>query len=335
MIVADLGYSGGQVSIDATSGGVRSTLSLTSARDEGGALWDILAPIGTEVVPYRGIRFIDGTTEYVPLGVFGIDSQKMSYGVDGTIDLTAPDRWATVQRARFLNPATTNGGAVTEAIRLATGAVSVGYVNTATSAATTRSQIWDRDRDQAIEELVKSAAAEIYFARDGSLVARNLPVLTNASVWTVDAGESGVLVGADRARDRARTFNVVVALPEGTDGSVPFAPQIAYDSDVASPTYVGGAFGNVPTFYSSPLLTTAGQALAAAQAILSRVTGLAAQVSIESAVNPALDGGDVIAVLLPDGTTEKHLIDTVTIPLDVDSPQQITTRSTRPEGDVP
>ena len=142
-VIPDLAYSSGEVTLDGTSGGVRGTLSLTAARDQGDILWDILAPIGTEIVPYRGIRFIDGSTEWIPLGVFGVDSQRQTYGVDGTIDLTCPDRWARVQRARFLSPATTNGNAVTEAIRLTTGAVSIGYSNTTTSAATTKSQVWD------------------------------------------------------------------------------------------------------------------------------------------------------------------------------------------------
>lgn len=334
-VIPDLAFSGGEVTIDGTSTGVRSTLNLTAARDQGGALWELLAPIGTEIKPYRGVRFIDGTTEFVPLGCFGIDSQRESYGVDGVLSLTAPDRFARIQRARFLQPATTNGGAVAEAIRLAVAAVPVTALNTTTSTATTKTQVWDRDRDGAIAELLKSAAAELFFDRGGLIVARNLPRLTSAPVWNVGAGESGVLVAADRARDRARTFNVVVCLPENTDGVAPFAPQIAYDNDVNSPTYVGGAFGYVPYFYSSPLLTTAAQALAAAQGILAKVTGLAAQVTLESAVNPALDAGDVISVVLPGGKVERHLVDTVTIPLDVDSPQKITTRSTRPEGDVP
>jgi hypothetical protein len=334
-VIPDLAFSGGEVTIDGTSSGVRSTLSLTAAKDAGTVLWDLLAPTGTEVMPYRGIRFIDGTVELVPLGVFGIDSQRMGHGVDGTIDLTAPDRWARVQRARFLQPATTNGNAINEAIRLATAAVPVAFSKTATSAASTKAQIWDRDRDAAIVELMQSAAAEMFFDRTGKLVARNVPKLTNLPVWTVDAGESGVLVSADRERNRSRTCNIVVALPENVDGAAPFAPQIAYDTDPGSPTFVGGSFGQVPMFYSSPLLTTAAQALAAAKAILGRVTGLAAQVSLESSVNPALDAGDVISVVLPGGTVETHLIDSVTIPLDAGTPQKTTTRSTRPEGDVP
>jgi len=334
-VIPDLAYSGGEVVLDGTNNGVRGTLQLTAARDQSDVLWDLLAPTGTEVVPYRGVRFIDGLIEWVPLGVFGIDSQSQSYDVDGTIALTCPDRWARVQRARFLAPTTTNGNAVTEAIRLIRAAVPTAYTNTATSAAATRLQVWVGERADAATELMKSAGAEAFFTRDGSLLARDLPRLTATSAWTVDAGPTGVMVSANRARDRARTFNVVVATPEATDGSPPWAPQIAYDTDPASPTFVGGPFGQVPYPYSSPLLTTAAQALAAARAILGRVTGLNAQLSLESAVNPALDPGDVIGVVFPGGRTEMHLVDTVTIPLDTGTSQKITTRSTRPEGDVP
>jgi hypothetical protein len=369
-IEADLSYLSGEVTLDGT-GGVRGKLNLTLPAGEGTATWDLLSPIGTEVIPYRGVRFIDGTSEWVPLGVFGIDSQRMGYGADGTLSLTAPDRWARVQRARFLSPATTTGGAVTEAIRLATDAVSVACTNAATSAASTNAQVWDRDRDAAAVALMTSASGELFFDRAGLLVARNSPRLTSAPVWTVDAGQNGVLVSADRARDRARTYSVVVAIGTATDGTTPLAPQIAYDDDPLSPTYYLGPFGIVPYFYASPLLTTTGQALAAAKTILAKVTGMAAQLSIENAVNPALDPGDTISVVLPSqnearrfthvaigdlftdifsdtwrgrevftavsfpATVEAHLIDTVTIPMDVGTPQKITTRSTRPEGDVP
>jgi hypothetical protein len=58
---------------------------------------------------------------------------------------------------------------------------------------------------------------------------------------------------------------------------------------------------------------------------------------VESVVNPALDAGDVIDVLLPPDSpgarrrAERHLIDVVTIPLTVDGVQRIETRSTRPD----
>jgi len=137
--------------------------------------------------------------------------------------------------------------------------------NTANTALGTRVHIWDRDRDAAIVALLTSAGAELFFDDTGLIVARNQPRLTSALVWTVDAGESGVLLTADRERSRARTYNTVVVTCESIDGLVPWAPQIAYDDDPASPTYYLGPFGLVPYFYVSPLLTTTAQALAAAK----------------------------------------------------------------------
>lgn len=330
LLESDIKVLGGGVSFDGT-GGVRSTLNLTTDTDH----WNTLTPAGTELRAYRGIRFIDGSTELVPLGVHVVDTQRMGFDVGGNLTLTAPDRWATVQRARFLTPATTNGNAVTEAIRLTVAAVAVAATNLTTFAVTTSARVWDRDRDAAIIELVKSASAELFFDDSGLIVARNIPTLSKASVWTVDAGESGVLLAADRERSRARTYNTVVVTCESIDGLVPWAPQIAYDNDPASPTYYLGPFGIVPYFFSSPLLLTAAGALAAARSILARVTGMAANLTLTSAVNPALRPGDTINALLPSRLVEHHLIDQVGVPLDVDSVQQIGTRSTRPEGDVP
>lgn len=330
LVESDLPVFGGGVSFD-NNGGVRSTLSLTTDRDH----WDTLAPAGTELRAYRGIRFHDGTTELVPLGVHVVDTQKMGYDVGGNLALTAPDRWANVQRARFLTPATTNGNAVTEAIRLTTEAVPVGYTNTSTRAALTKARVWDRDRDAAIIALVGYTSDEIFFDDAGLIMVRNIPVLTAAPVWTVDAGASGVLLAADRERSRARTYNVVVVTCESIDGLVPWAPQIAYDDDPDSPTYYLGPFGIVPYFVSNPLITEAVWALFYAQALLRKVTGMAAQLTLSSSVNPALRPGDTIAALLPGGLLEHHLADTVGVPLDVSGAQQIGTRSTRPEGDVP
>jgi hypothetical protein len=132
----------------------------------------------------------------------------------------------------------------------------------------------------------------------------------------------------------------VVVTPADTDGTAPFAPVAVADTDTASPTYAAGVFGRVPYFYASPLITTTAQATLAGKSILRRVTGMAAGLDVTSVVNPALEPGDVIEVLLPARVgdvpkVERHLIDTLTIPLTNDGTQALQTRSSRPEGDVP
>lgn len=354
-IKTDLAITAGSVTDD-SSPGVRRTLSLELFPELG--LWDLLAPIGTELRPRSVVRYPSGTTETVPLGVYDIDAQSMSYGTGSTIRLAGSDKWGRIQRARFLRPeASTPGSPVTaEIVRLIRGAlgptepVSV----TATSTAAVGAVVWERDRDKAIEELAKSIGAYVSFDRNGTATVEDLPTVSPAAVWLVDASETGVLLAADRDRDRKRTYNVVVAASDKTDGETPFEPVIVWDNNPESPTYCcGGAgigtwadfeaariagtgpFGVVPYFYTSPLLNDSGQAETAARTILARVTGMAAQLGLTAVRNHALDSLDAIDVLLPperydqEQPLERHLIDRVTHPLYLKTPQQMATRSTR------
>lgn len=338
LIYTALPVIGGDVTVDSGSQ-VRRTLNLTLAPDFG--LWDTLAPTGVELRPQRGIRYPDGSTEWVPLGRFDVDVQKLGYAPSGNLTLTAPDRWTRVQRAQFESPAKSTPGATVKAemARLVTEAIpGLSVINTATSTAVLRACVWDRDRAQAVIDLGKAIGAEAFFDNDGSLAIRDIPTLASQTPeWLVDSSSTGVMLNADRERNRQKTFNVVVASSTATDGSAPFAPVTVADNDVTSPTYVLGAFGRVPYFYASPLLTSTGQATTAAQTILERVRGLAAQLSLESIVNPALDCGDVINVLLPPQRkdlprpVERHIVDRISIPLTIDGTQSIATRSSRPD----
>jgi hypothetical protein len=335
LIASDLPISDGTVSV-ASGTGVRRTLDLTITDR---ALWSTLDVIGVELRPYRGIRYPDATTELVPLGVFSLDQQQMSVGPSGGIQIrSAPDRWARVQRAQFETPTPSVATAriSAEIQRLVTGAISgLTVLNTASSTATPGALVWDLDRAGIAADLATSIGAEAFFDQLGWLVIRDAPLLSQTPVWTVDASPSGVLLSGDRIRDRSRTYNVVVAYPSGTTGAAVYAPVVVADNDPTSRTYVGGPFGRVPYRYTTAALTTSAQALKAATALLNVVKGINAQINVEAIVNPALDRGDVITVLTPDGTTERHLVDALTIPLAVGGTQQITTRSSRPEGDVP
>lgn len=330
----------GQVTAEAsTTTGPRRTLNVELAPARG--LWDALAPAGTTLLAYRGVRFINGVVERVPLGMFDVDEQALTYGPGGGLTITAPDVWVRVQRARFETPRTVTGAAIPKAAAIAAEATGLGIgVLGGDTTTTVRQQVEERDRDGLISSLAQGVGAWIYADVDGRVVSRDVPYLSQPPVWTIDASATGVLLDASRSRSRQRTYNVVIVTAGDTDGTPPFAPVTVADTDTASPTYVGGPFGRVPYFYASQLLTTTAQATAAGKALLRRVTGLAAQLDITSVVNPALEPGDAIEVLLParDGDTpkvERHLIDSVTIPLTSEGTQSIQTRSTRPEGDVP
>lgn len=339
--------------------GSRRSLTATLAVTPG--LWDALEPAGTEIRAFVVVRHLSGVTETVPQGVFPIDVEKMGYGRDNsTLSITAPDRWNLVKNARFLAPRSSSVGVTNRAqiATLLTEALPAGLTvaDTGSSTATVPVQTWDRDRDAAISDLAKAASLDVFFDRNGNPVIRDVPVLDPLHpVWTVDAGATGVLISADRERNRQKTFNVVVVDAPTTDGSAPFAPVVVWDNDPNSPTFAGpgagvgglsdlpaassaGPFGQRPTYYSSPLLKTSGQATTAGQAILARVSGLAAQVTATSVPNAALDDGDTVLVRLPrlrrtdSAPVEVHLVDGFTVPLVPSrNPMPITTRSTRPD----
>lgn len=336
LLLEDVGITDGTVTVNSGTG-VRRTLDLTIA-DE--TLWPTLDTTGLEIRPRRGIRYPDGTTELVPLGVFQLDSMGMRLAPGGGIEVrTAPDRWAMVQRAAFELPtASVKTNTIQVEIERLIAASGAPY-DTASFLATATDlvgpQVWEGDRAAEVTDLATSIAADVYFDVGGNLVIADAPLLSATPVWTVDASASGVLIGGDLGRDRSRTYNVVVASMAAVDGRTPFAPQTAADTDPTSRTYVSGPFGRVPFHYRSSKLRNTTQALAAAKTILNRVKAINASLNLEAVVNPALDRGDVILVLTPSGIEERHLIDSVTIPLTVAGTQQITTRSSRPEGDVP
>lgn len=334
IVAADIDISDGQVTVN-PGPGVRRTLDLTVADT---TLWDTLEPVGTEIRPYRGIRFPSGTTETVPLGVFRVDAHSMSVAPGGGISIrSAPDRWAMVQKARFEIPQASTPGdlAVAEAAALITAATGTGVTNEATSDATVGALVYERDREEIVNKLLASAAAEGYMDWDGELLIRDVPLLSQVPVWTVDASETGVLLGGERGRDRSRTYNVVVVNCTVLDGQTPPAPVVVEDDDPTSLTWTGGPMGRVPFFWNSPVLLTTGQAQAAGRAILNRVKGTNAQLDLEAVVNPALDRGDVILAITTDGAVEQHLVASLTVPLTTSGAQSIATQSTRPEGDVP
>lgn len=349
VVQPDLRIESGSVT-DTNEPGVRRTLSLELTPVPGVA--DSLRFFGTTLRPVCVLRYPDGVTESVPMGVFDIDSVSQKYGSNGSISVQASDKWGRVQRSRFLVPQPSDPGVrVTEMIRrliLQGLGTSEPVFITASSTATVGALVWDTDRDKAINELAESIGAWVYFDRNGLCTIADLPAASGrTSSWVVDAGAAGVLLEADRSRDRVKTYNVVVVNSEKVDGSALFDPVIVWDDLAESPTYAGtnpqtapataGPFGIVPYFFTSPLLQTTGQAQGAGRAILNRVVGLNSQLSLSSIANRALDSFDVVDVLLPQERydmprpVERHIVDKVVHPLTPDGSQRLETRATRPD----
>ena len=127
-----------------------------------------------------------------------------------------------------------------------------------------------------------------------------------------------------RRLTREGVYNGVVATGEGLDRETPVR-AVVVDTDKTSPTYWYGPFGKVPRFFSSPLITTSGQAALAAATMLTKQLGLPYAVDLSLVPNPALEPYDPITVRYP-GRSEVHVLDRLTIPLTADGPLTASTR---------
>lgn len=330
--ITDLPVVSGSVGADATSQ-VRRTGSIGIGDT---AYWPadplaVLSPLGSELGVEYGILLPDGVYEWVPIFRGPITDAARHRPTTGNtaLTITVADRATKVAEARFDQPTqtTVNATTVAEIRRLITEVLPAVTVTDQTGSSKVAPQL-DMERERwadGIEKLADSLGAECYADARGDFVIRLTPTVTDSPVWVVAAEDGGMLIGIDQKATRDRTYNKAVASGQRTDGTPPVWAAVA-DTDPTSPTYIGGAFGIKPRFYSSPLLTTTGQCTTAAAALLARTTGMWGSVNFTTLVNPALEPGDVVQVRDETGKISAHIIDTLTVPLTPGDSQQITTR---------
>jgi hypothetical protein len=76
------------------------------------------------------------------------------------------------------------------------------------------------------------------------------------------------------------------------------------------------------------LLNTTAKCNKAARGRLNNSLGLQSSLDLTTVPNPALDAGDCIEVEYPNGLHERHIIDSLSIPLDPGGQFTVKTRST-------
>lgn len=192
---------------------------------------------------------------------------------------------------------------------------------------TVQPTLFEKDRLDAINELVTSAGGEFFASATGELVARKPGVVTDPPVWFVDSGPEGVLVDYAKRYSRQGTYNGVVVSNETIDLETPPIRAIVWDNNPASPTYYLGKFGKVPRFFTSQFINTFSQARSVGFDMLAKEKGLNFAIDFSLVPNPALDVNDVITVVYPDGQTENHLIDSIDVGLGASDGMSASTRT--------
>lgn len=312
---------------------------------------DYLAPFGNELIIKRGIQYSDGTTELVPLGVFGISDVKIDdSGESLQINIDGYDRARKVSRARFTNEyAIASGTNYVEAIRdLISSRYSAASFRTdfgsGVITATTPLLVfqlgddpWEKARDMA-----ESIGAELYFDANGDIAL--LPVTDPATAPTTvqyaEGSEATFLYVNKRVNDE-QTYNHVVVTGEAAEGAAPVRAEaiddvgtttssVYYLNDAASATKASGSYGRVVYTRSSQFIKTTAQALAAAQLQLFKSIGVYEEVRFNAIVNPAHDINDVIQIVKARSRINaRYVLDSVTIPLVHGRAMDINTRKRR------
>lgn len=279
---------------------------------------DTLAVYGATLRVSRGVQYSDGTCELVPLGVFRVDA------VDGDVDegpvtINGKSLESVVAADKFTEPYRASGLAVGAITALIQRSIPTAVVVSTAADAAIGARTFDIEDDpwEAITEIAATIGAEVYCDADGIFTIAELPDLLAATpAWTVAAGEGGVYVAASRGMSVDGMFNAVHARGEHTETDAPPVSALVVDNDPGSPTYWSGPFGRRPTFHSSATLLTEAQCISAATLLLRSAQAPNASADISSLPNPALEPGDVIRVVYPDGTKELHQVQAFTVPLE-------------------
>lgn len=319
----------GDVRLDA-SAQVRSTVDIST---DGYNKWAadasaLLAPYGKELWVRRGIEYGNGQKEWVSLGYHRIYSVSQDDAPNGPIRIEARDRMAGLIDARMLVPVQFSPNHTVKQFydRLVLEVypwAEIEYDFDPTNIAVNRTVVVEEDRYGALLDMARALGRVMFWDHAGKLQIRKAPN-PSKPVWEVSAGRGGVLVSLSRTLTREGVYNAVVAYGEAADDKPPVR-AVARDMNPASPTYWFGPFGQVPRYYSSPLITTQDQASSAALAMLARSIGLPHQVDFSFVPNPALEPLDPVRVSTMSGSSI-HVVETLTVPLTSQDPMSATTR---------
>ena len=264
---------------------------------------DLTPFVGTELRPYRGVRYSDGTVEVVPLGVFRLERSRVTDSSDGGVKITLEgyDRSAKIQADKFYEPWLIESG--TNLVVAIKAIVERTFPDTeydckSTSVVTTAPKIYDVDDEpwDVITELALSAGCEAYFAADGRFVVAPSIDLNHVptEAYTYVEGEGCTLL--EVSREFIGGTNGVIVDGESIGDDEPPVRATVWDDDPTSPTYYLGPYGRNPLYHRDQNVKSEADAEAVGFELLYKELGFAAGLSVTAMVNPALEGGKIIRV---------------------------------------
>lgn len=336
--IQDLAVLTGFVTVSSTNAN-RRTCSLTLTDPTGllspALASDLLAPTaGNELRIWKGIDYLDGTTELIPLGIFRISRCTVEDSGDGlTFTIIGYDRARKVQRAQFTDTYTLAAGMdVYTAIQTIVNSQTPGYVfNINPSSGFTIPQTtYDAGTDpwDSIQQLSISAGVQTYFDTSGVINVQPIPDIALAPiVWTFAEGPNAIILDLASDWSDESVFNYFIVTGESTGNAAPVR-AVAYDNNPSSATYYLGKYGTVVApILKSNLITSTAQAQAAANGLLNILLGQLVGLRFSNIVVPGLDAFDCVMIQRAISRVNyRFLLDQITIPLESDQAMQCTAR---------
>lgn len=314
---------------------VPERLDLTVPRFADGRDWlpmtaaDPLARFGQELsVSVVVWSAVTGAEYETRVGRYVITAWDYDDG-NATIRVTAEGVLHRVERARLTSPVTPRSGGtlVSEARRLMPAGLSAGFSPALVDRACPQSMEWSEDRLGALYEIADAWPARIRTDPWGQV--QFLPVLPQVPVPVLSltdglpygglpGNQRGTVIGADRSDDAAGAYNTVVARSSASDVDIQ-----AVEVQTSGPMAATGPMGPVVKFWSSPLLTSQGQASAAARTMLRNSLWPRRTVPVELVPDPRIDLDDPVE-LIRDGIRDWGYVTAYDLPLTVaDGPMRL------------
>lgn len=238
-----------------------------------------------------GVSLRRGEVEWLTRGRFLIydstpDGDVITVAAVGLLEL--------INEARLISPYQPTGTFVSTLRGLVEPALTVLVDGSLTDRAVPSTINYDEDRLGAVTELLDAWPAEAYVDPEGYLHV-TAPNTSTTPVLALTDGYGGTVILAQGSSSRANGQNAIVA--RGQDSTGAQVQGVAYVT--TGPNAYGGSFNPlpVPYFFQSPLLTTVGEAQAAAQTVRDRRRRETAPAYTVFAVpDPRLQVGDVVSL---------------------------------------
>jgi hypothetical protein len=298
----------------------------------------LLAPNGNEVKLFRGVAYDDGTEELCPVGMLAISQNQVDDSGQGvSMTITAYDRSRKVSRASLTEPLLFSSGASAAEViatvihKQCRSWLPERWMNLSTEGqlgAANLPPLYYKIGDdpwQAMSKLATACGGELYFDASGLLTLRPIPDPKKArQVWSYNEGPGGQMTASQPLWDDQYVVNTWIVT--GSGSVVTKVVAVAKDEDLSSPTSVPN-FGEAAQTISTGLVKSQDQAQAMANGLLKLTTGIVWSMTLTASPNPALETVDVIEVNRSASKVQgKHVIQSITMPLDPGSSMSIQTR---------